>query len=740
MGPFHWTWFVAVLCILIKGNAVRCNCSLKGMAIQDGNFSLSNGLNEGSVLQYQCHEGYYPHPELAYRCQQDHHWTPEPESRATCKRVECPDPTVFQNGYILPINENRRYYYRSTITYHCYSGYTLHGPSQRTCLENGKWNGSNPVCQQENGDCRDPGVPPGGKKTGNRFDFGDKVTYKCSRNMILIGSEERECQLDGQWSGKETHCYYKYTFDSPWEVTEAFGGEIKNTLSSNLVDGTQTGRLFTLKRNGTLNIFIALDISESIDDEELKLAKQAVITLIDKIEGFSVHPNYEVIFFSSKIQTVINILHFYNEKTQQNTTKTLKDKIKTFEVKDAADKFGTNLDAVFKQILEKIAFIKEQETTNTFSEHHHVIILFTDGAFNIGPSPAGTLERIKSLVYMGQSEKRKNHLDLYVFGVGAQIHDENLKVLTADSKNNYFKLKSLKDLQQTFDEIIDESEVRGLCGLHRYYAKGKIREKYPWVINIIVLNDKRPNCFGSLVSPHFILTAAHCFKDMGSIENVVVTDGAEMQFGVEAVHIHPNYKLDAKLKQGVTEFYDYDVALIQLVNATNITSSLRPICIPCTAETNAALKGTLSCKEQETFLLNNHERVTFLTKKTLKEKVAHVKLGESRHGCIMKAKNASITVTENFLCTGGISPFVDHISCKGESGGAVFKNYENRIIQVALVSWGNKKMPVCDSDQLVYSTDNSRDFHMNLFKVVPFLKSILGNQTQKSYAPLLFVD
>lgn len=57
--------------------------------------------------------------------------------------------------------------------------------------------------------------------------------------------------------------------------------------------------------------------------------------------------------------------------------------------------------------------------------------------------------------------------------------------------------------------------------------------------------------------------------------------------------------------------------------------------------------------------------------------------------------------------------------------------------QVALVSWGTKNL--CKSGELIESTKNSRDFHINLFRVVPFLKSILGNDTQDDYEPLHFL-
>lgn len=58
--------------------------------------------------------------------------------------------------------------------------------------------------------------------------------------------------------------------------------------------------------------------------------------------------------------------------------------------------------------------------------------------------------------------------------------------------------------------------------------------------------------------------------------------------------------------------------------------------------------------------------------------------------------------------------------------------------QVALVSWGTKLR--CRRGGLVESDDSSRDFHINLFRVVPFLKSVLGNDAQDEYAPLRFLE
>lgn len=39
--------------------------------------------------------------------------------------------------------------------------------------------------------------------------------------------------------------------------------------------------------------------------------------------------------------------------------------------------------------------------------------------------------------------------------------------------------------------------------------------------------------------------------------------------------LHPSYNISAKEKEGVAEFYDYDIALIQLVDAVQISDIAR---------------------------------------------------------------------------------------------------------------------------------------------------------------------
>uniref|UniRef100_A0A8C5NDI3 C3/C5 convertase n=1 Tax=Gouania willdenowi TaxID=441366 RepID=A0A8C5NDI3_GOUWI len=743
------------MCIYFGGQ-VQCECPGNTIGIEGGNYTLTNQMHQGSLLVYQCREGYFPFPHRSRQCLHSGKWNPEPDRNLPqrCNLVKCPSPIVLMNGDVYP--PAYEYLLGNETTYECYSGYTLKGSSSRICQKNGKWDGRTPTCSEDSGSeniCPDPGIPPGARRRGNMFGVDDRVTYSCSEDMILVGSKERTCMENGQWTGREPACYYKHTYDTPEEVAHAFGGAIRESLTT--LQSTGEFALSILK-NGTLNIYIAMDVSGSIEEKYIIDAKKAVKQLMKKISSFTVSPNYDIVFFTSVIHKAVNILHFFDGTVKRDKMADALDKV-------PIDKSigGTDLTKVFTHFLEQMNHIKIAEGDEKFKNHSHVIIVFTDGGFNEGGVPTPTVARIKNLVYLSNipgkhDKKREEHLDIYIFGIGAYIYQDDLTPLTVGTEGqHFFKLESLTELNKTFDQMIDESEVMGLCGLHRSYetTDNDAKSMNPWYAEVINGDVKR--CFGSLVTTKFILTAAHCFRARDTPEHVKVIIDDEKN-SVEKFTLHEKFEVGARKNQGVPEFYEYDVALIELKEDVVISNTVRPICIPCTTDTRDALRMNKqsTCKQQEELLLSEDiVQLSFLTKPsdndhTLKKvlvKNVKAKLRNNREECIkyaLKAPNVTTTdvsliVTDNFLCTGGVDPTIDHIACTGDSGGAVFKDYDYRTIQVGVVSWGTKEL--CKSGGLVVSEATSRDFHINLFKVLPFLRRILGKDTNE-YTPLKFLN
>uniref|UniRef100_A0A8C9ZD11 CUB and Sushi multiple domains 2 n=1 Tax=Sander lucioperca TaxID=283035 RepID=A0A8C9ZD11_SANLU len=64
----------------------------------------------------------------------------------------------------------------------------------------------------ERGGCGDPGVPAFGRRSGDRFQHGDALTFFCQSAFELVGERTITCQHNNQWSGNKPSCICKYTY------------------------------------------------------------------------------------------------------------------------------------------------------------------------------------------------------------------------------------------------------------------------------------------------------------------------------------------------------------------------------------------------------------------------------------------------------------------------------------------------------------------------------------------------
>lgn len=67
------------------------------------------------------------------------------------------------------------------------------------------------VTEIERGGCGDPGVPAFGRRSGDRFQHGDVLTFFCQSAFELVGERTITCQHNNQWSGNKPSCVCKYT-------------------------------------------------------------------------------------------------------------------------------------------------------------------------------------------------------------------------------------------------------------------------------------------------------------------------------------------------------------------------------------------------------------------------------------------------------------------------------------------------------------------------------------------------
>lgn len=109
---------------------------------------------------------------------------------------------------------------------------------------------------------------------------------------------------------------------------------------------------------------------------------------------------------------------------------------------------------------------------------------------------------------------------------------------------------------------------------------------WPWSTAIYELDPlnghKEFICSGSLISDHFVLTAAHCIHQSRfdilqpneiflKIASVRLDDDQSLFHRVEKVHLHPNYTVGRKAN---------DIALLRISRKQRLPNRARPICLP----------------------------------------------------------------------------------------------------------------------------------------------------------------
>lgn len=95
--------------------------------------------------------------------------------------------------------------YKEIVTYSCSNGlYRLNGPDERVCQANGKWSGRDPTCDVVN--C---GILPS-PFNGQAKVQGASYHFLCLNGFALIGSAKRTCQTNGVWSGVQPRCVPKH--------------------------------------------------------------------------------------------------------------------------------------------------------------------------------------------------------------------------------------------------------------------------------------------------------------------------------------------------------------------------------------------------------------------------------------------------------------------------------------------------------------------------------------------------
>ncbi|XP_071994914.1 transmembrane protease serine 2 [Engystomops pustulosus] len=195
---------------------------------------------------------------------------------------------------------------------------------------------------------------------------------------------------------------------------------------------------------------------------------------------------------------------------------------------------------------------------------------------------------------------------------------------------------------------------------------------WPWQVSLLIRQSHV--CGGSIITPDWIVTAAHCVEGNYAYPSLwTVYAGSTQKLGgqaflVDKIISHPNYNTETK---------DNDIALMRLKTSLSFTgSNIKPVCLP-----NAGMPWT----DTQPCWISGW---------------GYTYQGGSTSNTLMAASVPLITssvcnapsvyngvITSNMICAGFLSGGVD--SCQGDSGGPLVTKTKDLWWLVGDTSWGN---------------------------------------------------
>ncbi|CAF97472.1 unnamed protein product, partial [Tetraodon nigroviridis] len=219
------------------------------------------------------------------------------------------------------------------------------------------------------------------------------------------------------------------------------------------------------------------------------------------------------------------------------------------------------------------------------------------------------------------------------------------------------------------------------CGQRRSTSRiigGNVAKlgQWPWQMTLHFRGSHV--CGGILISPDFVLTAAHCFPESNKL--AILAENWEVYSGVESLDKLPKpYKVKRIL---LSELYnsdtnDYDVALLKLAAPVVFDDNVQPACLPSRDQILAP--GT----QCWTTGFGTTEDGSSSVSKSLMEVSVNI-ISDTVCNSVTVYNKA---VTKNMLCAGDLKGGKD--SCQGDSGGPLVCQEDDRWYVVGITSWGS---------------------------------------------------